>query len=53
MKMTFIHAPFVRVALVATALAPAPIAGLFGSFEIAPLAGSLEVLAHAGVLVAL
>ena len=35
------------------ALAPAPIAGLFGSFEIAPLAGSLELLAHAGVLIAI
>ncbi len=39
-------------ALVARALAPAPVAGLFGSFEIAPLAGSPELLAHAGVLVA-
>jgi len=45
--------PGLEVALVATALAPAPIAGLFGSFEIAPLAGSLEVLAHAGVLIAI
>jgi small ligand-binding sensory domain FIST len=40
-------------ALVARALAPAPIAGLFGSFEIAPLAGSPELLAHAGILIAL
>ncbi len=45
------HHPGLEAALVATALAPAPIAGLFGSFEIAPLAGSLEVLAHAGVLI--
>jgi len=40
-------------AIVARALAPAPIAGLFGSFEIAPLAGSPELLAHAGILIAL
>ena len=46
-------APGLESALVASALAPAPLAGLFGSFEIAPLAGSLEHLAHAGVLVAI
>lgn len=40
-------------ALVARALAPAAVASLFGSFEIASLAGSLEPLAHATVLVAL
>ena len=40
-------------ALVAQALAPAPVAALFGSFEIAPLGGSLVHLAHAGVVVAL
>ena len=40
-------------AIVARALAPAPIAGVFGSFEIAPLAGSPELLAHAGILIAL
>lgn len=45
--------PGLESALVASALAPAPLAGLFGSFEIAPLAGSLEHLAHAGVLVAI
>ena len=45
--------PGLESALVASALAPAPLAGLFGSFEIAPLAGSLELLAHAGVLVAI
>ncbi|RIL04419.1 MAG: hypothetical protein DCC71_14190 [Proteobacteria bacterium] len=38
-------------ALVARALAPAAVAALFGSFEIAPLAGSLAQLAHASVLV--
>jgi small ligand-binding sensory domain FIST len=42
-----------EAAIVARALAPAPIAGLFGSFEIAPLAGSPELLAHAGVLITL
>ncbi len=42
-----------ETAIVARSLAPAPIAGFFGSFEIAPLAGSLEVLAHAGILIAL
>lgn len=40
-------------ALVAQALAPAPLAALFGSFEIAPLGGSLAQLGHAGVIVAL
>jgi len=43
--------PGLESALVASALAPAPLAGLFGSFEIAPLAGSLQHLAHAGILV--
>ena len=45
--------PGLESALVASALAPAPLAGLFGSFEIAPLAGSMEHLAHAGILVAI
>ncbi len=45
--------PGLESALVASALAPAPVAGLYGSFEIAPLAGSLEHLAHAAILVAL
>jgi small ligand-binding sensory domain FIST len=39
-------------AMVARAFAPAPVAALFGSFEIAPLAGRIEALAHASVLVA-
>ena len=47
------HHPGLEAAMVATALSPAPLAGLFGSFEIAPLAGSLELLAHAGVLIAI
>jgi small ligand-binding sensory domain FIST len=38
--------------IVARALAPAPTAGLFGSFEIGPLGGRIEALAHAGVVVA-
>jgi hypothetical protein len=37
---------------VARALAPAPTAALFGSFEIAPLAGTIEAMAHASVVVA-
>lgn len=39
-------------ALVARALAPAAVAALFGSFEIARIGGSLEQLAHASVVVA-
>jgi small ligand-binding sensory domain FIST len=42
-----------EAAIVAQAFAPAPIAGLFGSFEIAPLGGAPAHLAHAGVVVAL
>ena len=45
--------PGLESALVAGALSPAPVVGLYGSFEIAPLAGSLEHLAHAAILVAL
>ena len=40
-------------AIVAQALAPAPFAGFFGSFELAPLGGSLAHLAHAAIVVAL
>lgn len=40
-------------ALVARALAPAAVAALFGSFEIAHVGGNLEQLAHASVLVAI
>jgi len=39
-------------ALVARALAPAAVAALFGSFEIASIGGALEQLAHASVIVA-
>lgn len=39
--------------IVAQALAPAPVAGLFGSFEIAPQGGAPAHLAHAGVVVTL
>ncbi|MCU0669623.1 MAG: FIST C-terminal domain-containing protein [Myxococcota bacterium] len=39
-------------ALVACALAPAAVAALFGSFEIARIGGALEQLAHASVIVA-
>lgn len=40
-------------ALVARALAPAAVAALFGSFEVAHIGGNLEQLAHASVLVAI
>jgi small ligand-binding sensory domain FIST len=40
-------------ALVSQALAPAPVVGHFGSFEIAPVGGRPAQLWHAGVVVAL
>jgi small ligand-binding sensory domain FIST len=40
-----------EAAMVAHAFAPAPVAALSGSFEIAPLADRTEALAHASVLV--
>jgi small ligand-binding sensory domain FIST len=46
----FAHAGL-EAAIVAREVAPAPVAGLFGSFEIAPLGGAPAQLAHAAVVV--
>jgi small ligand-binding sensory domain FIST len=51
-RSLFVHAGL-ESALVARALTPAPVAALFGSFELAPLADGIEPLVHAGVLLAL
>jgi small ligand-binding sensory domain FIST len=50
---TLFRHPGLESALVARGRAPGAVASLFGSFQVAPLAGSLAALAHASVLVAL
>jgi small ligand-binding sensory domain FIST len=39
-----------ETAYVTQGLAPAPVAGMFGSFQLGPVAGATELLTHAGVL---